>query len=806
MVGDNYVSFEESDAWFARLWRRYRPTTGWGVFFLTLSAVILLPVALASGELIPGLGPTVPLAILSFVIAWWLAHCRFCGRMAGLWAALVILLTGIVADLLWGVYALRPGPMFPQLAAWSQWALGDRTLPEPAVTYFREQAAVLADTFERVAAWIRGLIVGPGAPDNLVVIGLIVLLVWLLAAWAAWWMARRREPFIAVLPTGVFLAQHAFWAPETISYILLFLGVTVFLLVLARLVFQMREWDAAGVDYAEDLKMEILLAGLALTLAVTFISPALPFLASPEFSQKFWSLVESPWRRVETQVSASFRVTRPVRSLVPPSGAQPGGLPRSHLLGGRPELGKEVALRVSVRGDPGNLLFYWRGQTYAVYTGRGWEDGADAAAAQTFAAGRPWGADLPSTEGRRPLLVSVRAVNASRAVIYAVGEPVSVDRPYRALLRGPDDLAALSAVAPAGEYRVLSHAPEQDAARLRAAGTAYSPEVLAQHLQLPDNLDPRLVAYARAVTAGAATPYDAAVAIERELRKIPYSLDVPAPPKDRELVSWFLFDLKKGYCDYYASAMVVLARLNGIPARLAIGYATGDYDEATGQYVVTELAAHSWPELYFPGVGWVPFEPTAHQPAPPRVEAATTAAPTPPIMLRGPEDLEAGLAEIQASAQQVEAVERRETRTRVAQVGLLALALLWAAWLFRASTRPVLGEAGAAVRAFERFARWGRRLGRPLGRGETPREYAAGVASVVSDIAALRGRADAAQVVRAEGIGLAEDVERRLYAPEGEAQVPAPRPRLWAALRTVWIARKARLAVNRAKPVRFRKT
>lgn len=786
MVGDNYVSFEESDVWFARLWRRYRPTTGWGVFFLTLSAVILLPVALASGKLIPGLGPTLPLAILSFVFTWWLAH----RRISGVWAAFVILLTGIVADLLWGVFALRPGPLLPQLAAWLRRALGNQALPEPAVTYFREQGAVLADYFERVAAWVKGLIVGPGAPDNLVVIGLIVLLVWLLAAWAAWWMARRREPFIAVLPTGIFLAQHAFWAPDTISYILMFLGVTAFLIVLARLVFQMREWDAAGVDYAEDLRLEILLAGLALTLAVTFVSPTLPFLASPEFSQKFWSLVESPWRRVETQVSASFRVTRPVRSLVPPSGAQPGGLPRSHLLGGRPELGQEVALRVSVRGDPGNLLLYWRGQTYAVYTGYGWELGADAAAQQAFPAGQPWGAALPSTEGRRPLLISVRAVNASRAVIYAPGEPVSVDRPYRVLQRGPDDLAALSAVAPAGEYRVLSHAPEQDAARLAAAGTDYPAEVLAQHLQLPDNLDPRLEAYAREITAGAATPYDAAVAIERELRQIPYSLDVPAPPKGRELVSWFLFDLKKGYCDYYASAMVVLARLNGIPARLAIGYATGDYDAQAGQYVVTELSAHSWPELYFPDVGWVPFEPTAYQPAPPRIEAAATVAPTPPLMTRGPDNLAAGLVEIQASAQQNAVAERREAQTRGAQVGLLALAVVWAVWLFGVNSRPTPGEDGEALRAFERFARWGRRLGRPMAAGETPREYAAGVAGAAERIGAARGRSDAAQVVRTEGVALAGDVERSLYAPEDAGQTERQRPQLWAALRRVWIAGK----------------
>ena len=74
-------------------------------------------------------------------------------------------------------------------------------------------------------------------------------------------MRDRGQPLVALLPTGVFLAQQAFWAPKTISYVLLFLGTTAFLLVLARLVFSMRAWDAAGVDYAEDIRLDVLLTG-----------------------------------------------------------------------------------------------------------------------------------------------------------------------------------------------------------------------------------------------------------------------------------------------------------------------------------------------------------------------------------------------------------------------------------------------------------------------------------------------------------------------------------------------------------------
>jgi hypothetical protein len=98
------------------------------------------------------------------------------------------------------------------------------------------------------------------------------------------------------------------------------------------------------------------------------------------------------------------------------------------------------------------------------------------------------------------------------------------------------------------------------------------------------------------------------------LRAYPYDLEVPAPPEGQDVADYFLFDLKKGYCDYYATAMVVLARASGIPARFVSGYSSGYYDAEHARYVVREMNAHSWVEVYFPEIGWVEFEPTASQP------------------------------------------------------------------------------------------------------------------------------------------------------------------------------------------------
>ncbi len=114
------------------------------------------------------------------------------------------------------------------------------------------------------------------------------------------------------------------------------------------------------------------------------------------------------------------------------------------------------------------------------------------------------------------------------------------------------------------------------------------------------------------VTSGLLSPYDAAEAIQNYLRThLSYREDISAPPPNADAVDYFLFESRAGYCDYFASAMVVLLRTQGIPARLVRGYASGRYNAQSKTYIVTADLAHSWVEVYFPGYGWQRFEPTA---------------------------------------------------------------------------------------------------------------------------------------------------------------------------------------------------
>jgi hypothetical protein len=173
----------------------------------------------------------------------------------------------------------------------------------------------------------------------------------------------------------------------------------------------------------------------------------------------------------------------------------------------------------------------------------------------------------------------------------------------------------LGAISSAESYTAMSLevVPSQDA--LRSSTDPYPPSIT-KFLKLPDSVPERVLTLARELTANAITPYDRAQAIETYLRtNYPYTLDVPSPPNGRDVADYFLFDLKKGYCDYYATAMVVLARAAGLPARLVVGYAGGTYDSSNAQYTVTEANAHSWVEIFYTDIGWVEFEPTAGLPA-----------------------------------------------------------------------------------------------------------------------------------------------------------------------------------------------
>jgi len=158
-------------------------------------------------------------------------------------------------------------------------------------------------------------------------------------------------------------------------------------------------------------------------------------------------------------------------------------------------------------------------------------------------------------------------------------------------------------------YFGISRLPQFQIDRLRAAGTEYPAEISNFYLQLP-KLDPRIPELAKNVTAQAETPVDKAIVLESYLQsKYTYTLQLTGKPGADPLAR-FLFDTRAGHCEYFASAMAVMLRTLGIPSREVNGFLPGEYNSLGGDYIVRASDAHSWVEAYFPGNGWVVFDPT----------------------------------------------------------------------------------------------------------------------------------------------------------------------------------------------------
>jgi hypothetical protein len=235
----------------------------------------------------------------------------------------------------------------------------------------------------------------------------------------------------------------------------------------------------------------------------------------------------------------------------------------------------------------------------------------------------------------------------------------------------------------------------------------------------------RVLALARDLTATEPTPYNRARAIEAYLRLFPYTLDVSLPPSGRDVVDYFLFDLQTGYCDYYASAMTVLARAAGLPARLAVGYASGSYDWQNARYVVTEAHAHAWPEVYFPSHGWVRFEPTAGLPPLAHSDEAASSVWAEPEGALEPASRGWGIW--------------RWTWWQGVIGGLALLGLAAAAWWVLDRRRLLSQQPAVALASlYRRLRRHGRRLKVPMQAGDTPHEFGRSFAGWIEGLAASR--------------------------------------------------------------------
>lgn len=180
------------------------------------------------------------------------------------------------------------------------------------------------------------------------------------------------------------------------------------------------------------------------------------------------------------------------------------------------------------------------------------------------------------------------------------------------------------------EYTARAQLLNPTVAALSSADANMPQWVTERYLQIPSDLPQDIRNLAKSLTEKQPTQYDKVNAVTEYLRReIKYSPEIAPPPSGIDPLDWFLFTWKSGYCNYYATAEVLMLRSVGIPARMAVGYAEGQR-EPDGRFMVRERDSHAWPQVYFSEIGWVDFEPTASQPALVRAQGSANPA-HPPV-------------------------------------------------------------------------------------------------------------------------------------------------------------------------------
>lgn len=198
------------------------------------------------------------------------------------------------------------------------------------------------------------------------------------------------------------------------------------------------------------------------------------------------------------------------------------------------------------------------------------------------------------------------------SVVRPLGSPqvftlrIAVPDPPEVLYLHPGD----TKVQPGEAYAATTSVSFATDDELREAGDEYPVWVTARYLQLPETLPPRVDELAQRLTSPWGNSFDKAKAIESHLKTFEYTREIDAPPFEADSVDHFLFETQQGYSEYFGSAMTVLLRAAGIPARLATGYNYGDATESEGTYVIKDDDSHAWTEAFFPEYGWITFEPT----------------------------------------------------------------------------------------------------------------------------------------------------------------------------------------------------
>ncbi len=586
--------------WPGQVWSRTRASmTGAAAWSAVLILLLTLMIArsTATAGWVAGIDVVVPVALAGAV---------FMGLLA---VVPVPWLAGIAAGLL-------PGPVVAVYAAWPQ-----LSAVHPGDTLSAGLAGVW---WSRIASGsahgdAAGYVLSDDASFYLF---LICLLMWVTGGWLSWCVLRWRRPLLGLVPGAAAFSTNLLNSANQNGYTLVILVLTLALLLWTNYTSSVANVTRARVKLTGDARWDFWESGLVAMAGLIALAIMLPPLSTTD-------------RTVAMQASAFSSWAALQQSLNHPTvsggggGAAHTGFSTEVSLGGALKRTSAVVFTYTYTSSPGPL--YFRGVNDTQTWNGEWRYPSSSPFQLAIAKNTsPKFAETYQKQALTAYQVNMIFPPATNVdILFYPGSLYLTDRASVASQSTPPDTAdlsittidRLSSTSPrisSGVYNITTRYSIATVADLEKAGVRY-PGWLTAYSSLPETgyrrktvLDSiRLLALQIVNADHAVTPYDQAIAIERYLRThYTYTLNPPQPPPGADRLAYFLFTSQKGYCEFFASAMGDMLRSLGIPTQLVNGFGPGVFDPHVGRYVVRDEDAHTWVESYFPGYGWITFEPT----------------------------------------------------------------------------------------------------------------------------------------------------------------------------------------------------
>ena len=493
-------------------------------------------------------------------------------------------------------------------------------------TYLGDRLLILAG---RLQPGLKEFFAGKPVEDTLFFLALLCIVYWFTALISGYQTTRHANALAAVLPSGIlmFIVFIVQYTVHDYSWLFgAYLFVTFLFLGRQKYLVDKKRWKERRIQVSAESGTDFnntMMISAALVILIVWILPSsLPYNAT---ARETWIEMSNKWFKNDhwdNVFAAAKKENPPVSDLYQDNLA----------LGTQAMEGAAIEFLVFVPPPALELpRLYWRGHIYDRF-----EDGHWLATGVKNLNFKPQDGDfeIQGTRNSINLDFEFNVYQQGQTILYTASQPLWISHAIhitykkisteRGNLAVKEDLGqtldivsmqATSYLTVGETYHADSLVANPSISELREAGDDYPTWVNDSYLQLPHDFSTRIHELALQITADQGNAYEKALAITNYLRReIQYKPSISFPEQTVDPLEYFLFDIKQGFCNYYASAETLMLRSIGIPARLAVGFAQGEANLQNATFTVRERDAHAWPEVYFPNYGWIEFEPTGNQP------------------------------------------------------------------------------------------------------------------------------------------------------------------------------------------------